>query len=91
MDIQNVQLNKYGSLVTALVDGNEVTIPTNASNRFYAEILRKVDEEGLVIGVYAPPPLQPHTISKYTIITRLEAAGKFNEALAALKSDDLFV
>lgn len=30
-----------------------------------------------------------HTVSKYIVITRLEAAGKFTDALAALKADDL--
>lgn len=35
------------------------------------------------------PEAPPHSVSKYTIITRLEASGKFEAALAALKSDDL--
>lgn len=30
-----------------------------------------------------------HMVSRYKIIKRLEAANKFNEALAVLKSDDL--
>lgn len=30
-----------------------------------------------------------HMVPRYTIIKRLEAAGKFADALAALKSDDL--
>lgn len=37
----------------------------------------------------ARPEPGPHAVSKYTIITRLEAAGKFADALAALRSDDL--
>ena len=32
---------------------------------------------------------QVHAVSKYIVILRLEEAGKFNAALAALKSDDL--
>lgn len=35
------------------------------------------------------PEPGPHRVSKYTIITRLEAAGKFAQALAVLRSDDL--
>lgn len=30
-----------------------------------------------------------HTVSKYLVITRLESANKFSQALSALKSDDL--
>lgn len=89
MNIQNARYSKDNEQIIAVIDGKEVTAPAISGNRFYNEIMRQVAEESLVIADYVAPPTQPYTISKYTIITRIQAAGKFEAALAVLKSDDL--
>ena len=63
-----------------LVDGQLVAGAETAEDAL--TILQSLNDPG-----EAPEPVC--TVSKYTIITRLEQAGKFDEALAALKSDDL--
>lgn len=89
MDIQNAKYTKNNVQIIAVVDGVEMTIPNSGGNRFHAEIIRQVSEEGLVIADYVEPTPGPYPVSKYTIITRLDAAGKFADALTALKSDEL--
>lgn len=44
-----VDLDGNHSGIQATVDGKEMSIPMDPNNRHYAEILRQVDEEGLII------------------------------------------
>ena len=48
MNITNAQFTATGS-ITALVDGVQMSIPADAGNRHYAEILRQVEAGTLTI------------------------------------------
>lgn len=52
MEILNAQFTATGS-ITALVDGVEMSIPADAANRHYAELLN----QGIQIAAYVAPPI----------------------------------
>ena len=52
MNITSAQYAKIEGVVlgiNAIIDGKECSVPINMLNRHYVEILRQVEEEGLVI------------------------------------------
>ena len=51
MDIQNAQWTGLNSdIITCTCNGEQISVPADPDNRHYAEIMRQVDEEGLVIA-----------------------------------------
>ena len=49
MTFENVYYNDMGT-ITATIQGKERTVPIDPANRHYAEIMRQVADEGLVIA-----------------------------------------
>ena len=52
MNITSAQYDKIQGVILgirAIIDGKECSVPINMNNRHYVEILRQVEEEGLVI------------------------------------------
>lgn len=41
--------------VNVIMDGEEINIPLDEGNRHYTELMRQVNEEGLVIKPYVEP------------------------------------
>ena len=52
MEITSAQYAKINGIllgINATINGKECSVPINMNNRHYVEILRQVEEEGLVI------------------------------------------
>lgn len=52
MNITSAQYDRIQGVILgirAIIDGKECSVPINMNNRHYVEILRQVQEEGLVI------------------------------------------
>ena len=52
MDIQNARYGKGDKVILAVKDSQSVAIPVNPDNTDYQEIMRQVEEEGLVIAPF---------------------------------------
>ena len=50
MIIENAKYGQGNMTVQAVIDGTFVVVPADPANRHYAEIMRQVANEGLVIA-----------------------------------------
>jgi hypothetical protein len=54
MNITSAQYNDDGfgnnSMITAIIDGTEMSVPLDLANRHYAEIMRQVEAGTLVVA-----------------------------------------
>lgn len=71
MNITNAQFTANGS-ITAMVDGVQMTIPTDAGNRHYRELL----DAGVAVADYVEPEVVPIVSQDEliaTLLARIEA------------------
>ncbi len=69
-------------------DGSRRSIPADEANGDWRAVLAWV-AAGNTIAEPDPVPVPPHLVAKTVVIRRLQEAGKFAAALAALKADPL--
>lgn len=74
--------------IKARISANNAVIPDEPENVFRKEIA-KWEAEGNTIVDYQAPDIPPARISKLTLVDRLNEAGLFVVALAALQADPL--
>lgn len=55
MVIENAMYSEDGSAINCFIDGEELGVPVCEGNRHYDELMRQVEEEGLVIQPYVEP------------------------------------